>query len=712
MMNQPVESALQLPCTLEQAVRPSADARIITEAREPFRIVHVNDVWCKVCGVDAEESLGKTCATLQGRGTSKATLAMLRQALMLGRHFSVQLLNYTQRGRPFMSTLRVAPLLGNTGKQTHFLGLITAQFLDGGGPVPPSVQLYSEPAPTPGVSPELEQEEDRSGSSAAGSDDIGMRYPGMQYPDLYTADFSGELPEDRDCDGDGAGSSAGDSVAGGPGSAGGRVPPFLTKLSEILSLEPVETVRLDPEHAAFHIADGPRFAREVLPRYFKHNKLGSFSQQLHTYGFRRRPTATDTQLSFHHERYDGEPAAFLPWIRSGGAHPQPKRDKERLPSCPPAPAEPGPPPPAALLTSLSKLQGDIHRLSLRFEQAKSAHSMSLRAVLTRMVRQGKLSPEQAGTIATLREASADAPPEGDAGNGAAGSDGGAGVVGWTALGRAARPAPEPIRQEGLPSGGWRGTPAMGSLSADGLQAQLDALEAGLPPLSSSAATLGGVDGSPLPLREAVVLSGLRLEKAPSDLKGDEALALFADVVSPSPLLGPSPAASPRMSPLGTRSPGLSPLSCISPGLLSPLSAPSSLSLLSAARPMVGSSFFPAAAEPAALPSLDLSLLDSSPLERCPELIHPQADAHMSPSLEDAPLMGAERVPPYPVSPKRQPPGTDSAKASAAAHVCDGVPQSALPAACLPETGPPAAKRHCASSRAEAAGVPASSAVGA
>mmetsp|Transcript_29552 Transcript_29552/g.95399 ORF Transcript_29552/g.95399 Transcript_29552/m.95399 type:complete len:702 (+) Transcript_29552:58-2163(+) len=701
-MNQPVQSALQLPCTLEQAVRPSADARIITEAREPFRIVHVNDVWCKVCGVDAEESLGKTCATLQGRGTSKTTLAMLRQALMLGRHFSVQLLNYTQRGRPFMSTLRVAPLMGNTGQQTHFLGLITAQFLDGGGPVPPSVQLYSEPAPTPGISPELELEDQLSGSSAEGSDDIG-------YPDLYMADFSSELPEDRDCDGDGAGSSAGDSVTGGPCLGGGRVPPFLTKLSEILSQEPAEAVTLDPEHAAFHIADAPLFAREVLPRYFKHNKLGSFSQQLHTYGFRRKPTATETQLSFYHERYDGEPAAFLSWIRSGGAQLQPKREKERLPSYSPRPSEPGPPPPAALMQSLNRLQEDIRRLSVRFEQAKSAHTMSLRAVLMRMVRQGKLSPEQAGTIATLREAPADAPQGVD-------GSGGGGAAGWLSSGWTARPAPEPIRQVGLLGGGWRNSPALGSLSADGLQAQLDALEAGLPPLSTAAATLGG-DTAPLPLGEAAVLSGLRLEKTPSDLKGDEALALFAEVEAPTPLFGPELAPSPGLSPLDGPSFGLSPLGAISPSMLSPLGAPPAISLLSAGVPQGGCSFFLTAAEPAAADvatlGLDSAPPDAPPLASPLGSADPPADGPRPPSLASAtsPLTGEERVPPFPVSPKRQSPGSELARAQGAAHSCEGVSMHLLPAAAFSEAVPPLAKRHCASPRAEAA-VPASSAVGA
>ena len=86
--------------TVEMALQPTNESRVITEANEPFRIVHVNDIWCRVCGYDAEEALGKTCKMLQGPGSCRATIAMLRQALLLKRNFAVQLLNYTKGAAP------------------------------------------------------------------------------------------------------------------------------------------------------------------------------------------------------------------------------------------------------------------------------------------------------------------------------------------------------------------------------------------------------------------------------------------------------------------------------------------------------------------------------------------------------------------------------------------------------------------------------------
>ena len=48
----------QLPTTIDMALLPSTESRVITEPEEPFRILHVNDVWCHVCGYDAEEVIG------------------------------------------------------------------------------------------------------------------------------------------------------------------------------------------------------------------------------------------------------------------------------------------------------------------------------------------------------------------------------------------------------------------------------------------------------------------------------------------------------------------------------------------------------------------------------------------------------------------------------------------------------------------------------
>ena len=132
-----------LPLTIEEALQPTSEARIITEPDEPYRIIHVNEVWCNTCGYDADEVLGQTCKILHGPGTCTSTLSMLKQALRLKRSIAVQLLNYTKRGRPFMNTLQVAPLRDASGQITHYLGITMARYVDGGDVMPPNMQQLS-----------------------------------------------------------------------------------------------------------------------------------------------------------------------------------------------------------------------------------------------------------------------------------------------------------------------------------------------------------------------------------------------------------------------------------------------------------------------------------------------------------------------------------------------------------------------------------------
>ena len=60
---------------LEQAALSDAspEARVFTEPRPPYRIVHVNQAWLQATGYTADEAVGKTCAILQGSDTCERT---------------------------------------------------------------------------------------------------------------------------------------------------------------------------------------------------------------------------------------------------------------------------------------------------------------------------------------------------------------------------------------------------------------------------------------------------------------------------------------------------------------------------------------------------------------------------------------------------------------------------------------------------------------
>ncbi|XP_068093953.1 heat shock factor protein 1 isoform X2 [Hyperolius riggenbachi] len=69
---------------------------------------------------------------------------------------------------------------------------------------------------------------------------------------------------------------------------GSNVPAFLAKLWTLV--EDPDTDPLicwSPEGTSFHVFDQGCFAKEVLPKYFKHNNMASFVRQLNMYGFRK-----------------------------------------------------------------------------------------------------------------------------------------------------------------------------------------------------------------------------------------------------------------------------------------------------------------------------------------------------------------------------------------------------------------------------------------
>ncbi|XP_078542629.1 heat shock factor protein 1 isoform X1 [Lissotriton helveticus] len=73
-----------------------------------------------------------------------------------------------------------------------------------------------------------------------------------------------------------------------PGPGGNNVPAFLAKLWTLV--EDPETDPLicwSPNGNSFHVFDQGHFAKEVLPKYFKHNNMASFVRQLNMYGFRK-----------------------------------------------------------------------------------------------------------------------------------------------------------------------------------------------------------------------------------------------------------------------------------------------------------------------------------------------------------------------------------------------------------------------------------------
>jgi PAS domain S-box-containing protein len=113
-----------LPRTLEDALRPSRRAIVITETSVPFRIVEVNSAWEGLCGYSFVECQGKTLGSLlQGPKTDRSAVTAMVSQLLRGEEAGVVLTNYTKDGREFRNRLRVGPLMDGD-HATHFIGVL------------------------------------------------------------------------------------------------------------------------------------------------------------------------------------------------------------------------------------------------------------------------------------------------------------------------------------------------------------------------------------------------------------------------------------------------------------------------------------------------------------------------------------------------------------------------------------------------------------
>jgi PAS domain S-box-containing protein len=117
-----------LPQTLQDALRPTSRAIVVTETSKPFRVFNVNKAWEGLCGYSYLESKGRSLGSLlKGEETDQLAVTVMINKLLQGEEATAILTNYTKDGRRFRNRIHVGPLFDSgveSQQPSYFVGVL------------------------------------------------------------------------------------------------------------------------------------------------------------------------------------------------------------------------------------------------------------------------------------------------------------------------------------------------------------------------------------------------------------------------------------------------------------------------------------------------------------------------------------------------------------------------------------------------------------
>gem|GEM_PF-518857 len=97
---------------------------VIADATKPgFPLTYVSPGFEQMTGYVAADVLGRSCSLLQGPDTDPRSIALLREALSVGREVYATLVNYRADGSPFWNEISLAPQRDADGTLIQYLGV-------------------------------------------------------------------------------------------------------------------------------------------------------------------------------------------------------------------------------------------------------------------------------------------------------------------------------------------------------------------------------------------------------------------------------------------------------------------------------------------------------------------------------------------------------------------------------------------------------------
>lgn len=110
---------------LSSKLDEDARAIVITDTKNPYRIVTVNTAWEHLCGYSREECKGLSVGgVLQGAETDMSHVSAMIGKLIQGEEAGAILTNYAKNGRKFRNDIRVGPIFDEMGKTVNFVGVL------------------------------------------------------------------------------------------------------------------------------------------------------------------------------------------------------------------------------------------------------------------------------------------------------------------------------------------------------------------------------------------------------------------------------------------------------------------------------------------------------------------------------------------------------------------------------------------------------------
>ena len=111
---------------LRRAVESTNTGIVITEAPDHQQpIVYVNSGFETITGYSSAEVLGRNCRFLHGDARDQAAVEAIRNAIDEEKELRITVRNFRKGGEVFWSDLHISPLRDDSGRLTHYIGVIT-----------------------------------------------------------------------------------------------------------------------------------------------------------------------------------------------------------------------------------------------------------------------------------------------------------------------------------------------------------------------------------------------------------------------------------------------------------------------------------------------------------------------------------------------------------------------------------------------------------